>query len=164
MLNITFRNPQASDLERIMEIEDSGFSPEEAATKEAMKERIETINDSFILAVNESNFPVGYVVGPVIQERYLYDELFKQTTANPKTSGYQTILSLVTDPAYQKSGIASGLLAELAKVSRARQRTGITLTCLENLIPFYEKNGYKVEGISASQHAGEVWYDMVLDL
>lgn len=163
-MNITFRQPIKDDLNRIIEIENTGFSPDEAASKEAMDERISVIPDSFILALDDHDRIMGYVVGPVIPERYLYDELFEKTVPNPKSGGYQTILSLVIDPDYQKFGIASHLLTELATHSRQANRTGITLTCLENLIPFYEKNGYKVEGISASQHAGETWYNMVLDL
>lgn len=163
-MKLTFRHPNTLDLARILEIEQTGFSPEEAASKEAMKERIKTISDSFLVAINHHDQIVGYVVGPVITERYLYDELFEKTMPNPKTGGYQSILSLVVVPDYQKLGIASQLLSELASISRTTNRKGITLTCLENLIPFYEKNGYYVEGISGSQHAGEVWYNMVLDL
>lgn len=166
LMNFSFRRPLIQDLEQIMEIERSGFSPAEAASKEAMIERIQVINDSFLLVVNEDDQPIGYAVGPVIPERYLYDELFEKTVPNPSTGGYQTItiLSLVVAPAYQKLGIASTLLTELAQRSREAERIGLTLTCLKELIPFYEKNGYQVEGISSSQHAGEIWYDLVLDL
>lgn len=159
-----FRSPFLKDLERIMDIEKSGFSSEEAASSESMKERIEVINDSFILAVTESDNPVGYVVGPVIPERYLHDDLFEKTVENPAIGGYQTILSLVVDPQFQKFGIATKLLTELEDISRNKKRDGITLTCLKSLVPFYEKNGYKLEGVSDSQHAGETWYNMVLDL
>ena len=145
-----FRSPFLKDLERIMDIEKSGFSSEEAASSESMKERIEVINDSFILAVTESDNPVGYVVG--------------KTVENPAVGGYQTILSLVVDPQFQKFGIATNLLTELEDISRNKKRDGITLTCLKSLIPFYENNGYKLEGVSDSQHAGETWYNMVLDL
>lgn len=159
-----FRSPIVKDLERIMEIEKLGFPSEEAASSESMKERIEVIHDSFIVAVTEFDNPVGYVVGPVIPERYLYDELFEKTVENPSIGGYQSILSLVVDPQFQKFGVASKLLTELANLSRDKKRNGITLTCLESLIPFYERNGYKLEGISDSKHAGETWYNMVLDL
>lgn len=147
-----------------MEIEHLGFSPEEAASETAMQERIERISDSFIIATNERDNPIGYVVGPVIPERYLYDELFEKTVSNPQHGGYQSILSLVVDPSYHNFGIASKLLSELAVVSRRRKRVGIILTCLKELVPFYEKNGYKLEGLSDSKHAGETWYNMVFDL
>lgn len=159
-----FRQPTKEDLNRIMAIERSGFSAEEAASCAAMAERLTIIPDSFVLAIDDEDQIMGYAVGPVISERYLYDALFEKTQPNPKHGGYQTILSLVVDPAYRKYGVASHLLTELKKISLKAERTGITLTCLENLIPFYEKNGYRVEGISESKHAGEIWYNMVLDL
>lgn len=160
---IRFRTPVNTDIDKIIAIETSGFSPDEAATREAMKERIELISDSFIVAVDETNQPIGYVVGPVIPERYLYDELFETTVLNPKTGGYQSVLSLVVEPSCRGAGIAGKLLKELVKVSKERSREGITLTCLEKLIPFYERNGYKMEGLSESHHAGETWYNMVLE-
>ena len=70
---LRFRTPLKTDLATIIAIENTGFSPEEAATSEAMAQRIERISDSFIVAVNEENLPIGYVVGPVITERYLSD-------------------------------------------------------------------------------------------
>ncbi|MGG5316093.1 GNAT family N-acetyltransferase [Enterococcus sp. AZ072] len=161
---INFRAPLITEIDKIIAIEISGFSKEEAATKEAMKERIQLISDSFIVATDKENQPIGYVVGPVIQERYLYDELFEKSTVNPETGGYQSVLSLVVLPEYRGTGVASGMLEELKRVAKNHNRSGITLTCLETLIPFYERNGYKVEGISDSQHAGETWYNMVLDL
>lgn len=160
-LTIIFRQPVITDLDQIIKIENTGFSPEEAATKEAMAQRIKTIPDSFILAIDDNENLMGYVVGPVIPERYLYDALFEKTISNPKSGGYQAILSLVVDPAYRKMGLANQILSELARRSKEKERAGITLTCLENLIPFYEKNGYKIEGLSESQHAGETWYNMV---
>ncbi|WP_086350153.1 GNAT family N-acetyltransferase [Candidatus Enterococcus clewellii] len=163
-MTITFRRPVATDLNRIIEIENMGFSQEEAASSEAMLERIKKIPDSFILAISGENTIIGYAVGPVIPERYLYDELFETTIKNPETGGYQSVLSLVVDPLYQNLGVASRLLTKLAEESEKYERVGITLTCLASLIPFYEKNGYKNEGISDSQHAGETWYNMVLEL
>lgn len=160
-MSIIFRKAKNTDLEAIMIIERQSFSPAEAASQQAMAERIAQINDSFIVAVNEENTILGYVVGPVISERYLYDALFETTVKNPQTGGYQSILSLAVAKKYQKVGIASQLLEELAAVSKERKRIGITLTCLASLVPFYEKNGFQLEGLSDSQHAGEVWYNMV---
>lgn len=162
-MTIQFRAPKNTDIDKIIAIEKSGFSSNKAATREAMMERIQLISDSFIVAVNDLNQPIGYLVGPVIPERYLYDELFEKTTPNPKTGGYQSVLSLVVAPECQGTGIASKLLVELKKLAQKNARHGITLTCLETLVPFYERNGYKMEGISNSQHAGETWYNMVLE-
>ncbi len=162
-LYLSYRQAEAKDLDRIMEIEQTGFSAAEAASRPAMQERIQKIPDSFIVAENAQEI-VGYVVGPVVAVRYLYDELFEKTTANPETGGYQTILSLVVAPEYQRSGVASALLDQLKQICQHKQRAGITLTCLEELIPFYQRNGYQLEGVSASEHAGETWYNLVSEL
>lgn len=163
-MEIYFDHPVLKDLSAIMQIENAGFSPEEAATERAMKERILMIPDSFILAKNAENEILGYVVRPIIKERLLYDDLFESISSNPKINGYQSILSLAISSQYQGMGIATKLLKELSLVCKEAQREGITLTCLEHLIPFYQKSGYHLEGRASSQHAGEVWYDMVLDL
>jgi len=147
-----------------MKIEYLCFSPEEAAKESSMAQRIEKISDSFLVAADETETILGYVVGPIIDERYLYDELFEKTESNKPVGGYQTILSLSVSPDYRKCGVASYLLEKLSEISKQNKRKGITLTCLKNLIPFYERCGYKVEKISDSHHANEIWFDMVLDL
>ncbi len=53
---------------------------------------------------------------------------------------------------------------QLADVARKENRVLISLTCLKRLVPFYEQNSYKNEGVADSVHAYEVWYNMVLPL
>ncbi|WP_430611821.1 GNAT family N-acetyltransferase [Enterococcus sp. DIV0876] len=146
-----------------MAIEFAGFSPKEAASFEAMRERIAKIPDSFLLAITTEDIIAGYAVGPIIPVRYITDDLFERTISNPTIGGYQSILSLAVAPAYRSAGVASQLLAALKQLAQQHQRQGITLTCREELISFYEKNGYQMEGVSTSAHAGETWYNMVLD-
>ena len=57
-------------------------------------------------------------------------------------------------------GIGSSLLQAIEKQAIQNQRHHIALTCLLDRVPFYEKNGYVNQGIAASAHAGEVWYNM----
>nr|WP_241201833.1 hypothetical protein [Lactobacillus delbrueckii] len=40
----------------------------------------------------------------------------------------------------------------------------IALTCLEDRVPFYEKNGYVNHGQAESEHAGEIWYNMIKEI
>ncbi|TDB55056.1 MULTISPECIES: GNAT family N-acetyltransferase [Bacillaceae] len=161
---ITYHTPKEQDLSELMVIERLGFTPEEAATESAMKERIQFIADSFIIAKNKQGKITGYVVGPVISTRYLTDDLFEKTNLNPKEGGFQSVLSLVVHPDYRGQGIARKLLKELEAVCVNRKREGITLTCLEELVPFYEENGYYNEGKSNSTHAGEVWFNLVKEM
>ncbi len=163
-MKLHYQPARMDELVAIMVIEEAGFSPAEAATRTAMAERIRLYPDTFIVATDEANQVVGYIVGPAFSQRYLTDELFEQSHANRRDDPYQTVLSLAVHPDFRGHGIGSHLLAELAQVAKAQSRVAITLTCLAGLIPFYESNGYQNEGISASSHAGETWYNLVYPL
>ena len=54
------------DLDQIIALENIGFSPEEAATPEALKLRIEQIQETFIVA-EKNDEVIGYINGPVIK-------------------------------------------------------------------------------------------------
>lgn len=78
---VILRNVQLDDLDELLVIENEGFSTEEAATKEAIIERIRLINDTFIVAEKEGNI-VGYINGPVINQPYITDDLFEEIKEN----------------------------------------------------------------------------------
>lgn len=163
-MTFQYQAAQADDLDEIMFIEHSGFTPAEAAARTSMAERIDQISDTFLVAKDDAGHVVGFIVGPADNRRYIDDALFEKTLPNHTDDQYQTVLSLATHPDYRGRGIAGQLLDHLAQVATQQHRSAITLTCLERLVPFYEKHGYQNEGVSASAHAGEVWYNMVLSL
>jgi len=147
------------DFDRIMEIEQLSFTPEEAATEVAFVNRIRMIPDSFLVAVEEGEI-IGFINGPVMDNAYITDDLFSETKENPENGGVQSILGLAVHPTHRKKGTASILLSNLEKDAAMKNRTAVTLTCLDALIPFYEKQGYQNDGVSESEHGGEVWYNM----
>lgn len=154
------RHVRKTDLAVIHEIETSNFSPEEAATYAAMTERIDKIPDTFLVA--ESNGQIaGYIEGPAITARHLTDALFETVVANPKNGGFIAVTSLSISQAFKGQGIGTQLIAALKKLAHQQHREGITLTCHDYLIAYYEKNGFVNEGQSQSAHGGEIWYDMV---
>ncbi|WP_010300616.1 GNAT family N-acetyltransferase [Kurthia senegalensis] len=157
------REVMKKDLSSIMEIERRGFSVEEAASEAAMAERIQKIPDSFLIAEHEHQV-IGFVVGNVMTKRYITDDQFETLTNNLAIGGIQSILSLAVDPAYRKLGVGQKLMEQLEDVATRQQREAISLTCLTHLVSYYEKLGYVNEGISDSQHAGEVWYNLVKSL
>lgn len=163
-MSYNFAPATADELTQIMAIEHSGFSDAEAASTDSMAQRIAVISDTFIVAHTATGAVAGYIVGPASKERYITDDLFETTTPNQPNAPYQTVLSLAVAPNHQGQGIAGALLTELAKVAKAQNRQAITLTCLKKLVPFYEAHGYQNEGVAASDHAGETWYNLVLAL
>lgn len=54
--------------------------------------------------------------------------------------------------------LVSELIEDLVDVN---EREGITLTCKQELVSFYEKFGFVNHGVSDSQHGGIRWYNMV---
>ncbi|CDG03877.1 GNAT family N-acetyltransferase [Lactococcus lactis] len=152
-----------ADFEQIINIENTCFPPNEAASPEAMRKRIEIISDTFLVAFDNGKV-LGYIVGPVTNSRYIDDELFEKVIPNRTGLPTQTILSLAVAPKAQGKGVATALLNELAKVSRVQGREIISLTCLERLKPYYKAHGYVDEGIAESVHGGEVWYNMTFNL
>ena len=40
------------------------------------------------------------------------------------------------------------------------EREGITLTCKQELVSFYEKFGFVSHGMSESKHGGVSWYSL----
>jgi ribosomal protein S18 acetylase RimI-like enzyme len=157
---ITLRNVQTKDLEQLLVIEKEGFSIEEAATKEAFIERIRLIADTFIVAEKNGEI-VGYINGPIILQPYITDDLFKNIKENPSSGGYQSILGLAVSKKARNQGVAKILIKKMEELVEVNSRKGITLTCKQELVSFYEKFGFVNHGLSQSQHGGVSWYNMV---
>ncbi|WP_428910625.1 GNAT family N-acetyltransferase [Niallia sp. Krafla_26] len=157
---ILFRNVQETDLNQLLVIENEGFSAEEAATREAFIERTQLIKDSFIVAQKNGEI-LGYINGPVINQPYITDDLFTEIKKNPKKGGYQSILGLAIAKQARNQGIAKMLVRKMEELVIEHEREGITLTCKQELVPFYEKLGFVNHGLSQSKHGGVSWYNMV---
>ncbi|MGT2935093.1 GNAT family N-acetyltransferase [Streptococcus castoreus] len=154
------RQVQQADWGAIAEIESDNFSPQEATTKEVIKERIDLISDTFLVAVIDQQL-VGYVEGPAIADPVLEDHLFHGVTKNNENGGYIAITSLSIAKAFQQQGIGIALLAAMKDLVVSQQREGIILTCHDYLIPYYEMNGFTNQGLSESKHGGATWYQMI---
>ena len=89
--------------------------------------------------------------------------MFADASHHRKDGIYQSIFGLDVIPEYQHQGLASRLMEHLIEDAREKGRKGLTLTCKDRLIGFYERFGYKNLGLSQSVHGGAVWYDMILE-
>lgn len=154
------RHAQKEDWEDVVRIEQDNFSPEEAATPEAILERLETICDTFLIAEIGGKV-AGYIEGPVITERYLTDDLFHKVTPNVSEGGFIAVTSLSVSKEFKGQGVGTALIAALKDLAIAQKRQGISLTCHDYLIAYYEMNGFTDEGESESNHGGSSWYNLV---
>lgn len=160
---LKIRNASVNDLQELMVIENLCFPKEEAASKEALEERVRLLPDSFLVA-EEFGVLTGLINGPVIQTPFITDDLFTKIKPNLELGGHQSVLSLAVSPASQKRGVATALLSYLEGEAIKKKRLSMTLTCKESLIVFYEKQGYQNMGVSNSEHGGVTWYNMVKEL
>lgn len=65
------RHARTNDWTVVVRIEQDNFSPEEAATPEALAERLETICDTFLIAEIDGTV-ADYIEGPVISGTISY--------------------------------------------------------------------------------------------
>lgn len=118
MAVLKFRQVQQIDLEQIIPLEQAGFTPEEAATDRALRERATVIKDSFIVAVDDKTDAIaGYINGPVIDQKYITDDLFESIKPNPEAGGYLSILGIVVAQEYQHQGLAGALLQHFEQLA-----------------------------------------------
>lgn len=154
------RQVKLSDLDVVFEIEKANFSEAEVAGYDAIKLRILETPDTFLVAEIAGEI-AGYIEGPVINSQHLTDDLFKTVTKNPATGGYIAVTSLSVAEKFQDQSVGKQLIVALKTLANKQGRDGITLTCHDYLIAYYEKNGFTNYGLSASTYGGGIWYEMV---
>ena len=158
---IHIRLAELQDLDAIERIELENFSEEEAIAREILRDHIEKIQATFLVAECQGQI-LGYIEGPVRPERYLIDSSFsKVEDLSHLEQGFISITSLSIAKEAQGLGVGTLLLDALKEIAVKDHRQGINLTCHDYLIPYYEKQGFTNEGRSESQYAGEVWYNLV---
>lgn len=116
-----FRNAKITDLNQILDIENAGFTSAEAATKHALIDRINNINDTFIVALDKDNI-AGYINGPDVSTMYITDDLFETIQPNPSEGGYLSILGVVVAKEYRGQGLAGQLLQRFENLAKKHNR------------------------------------------
>jgi len=151
------------DLDELFEIEQECFPKEQAASYEALKGRLLVYPDNFFL-LKDGDRIVSFINGPCSNAKDLCDDMYVDPFLHDESGTWQFLLGVDTRTAYRNHGCASRLMHECINECRRQGRSGIVLTCLENMIPFYERFGFANEGISESVHGDELWYQMRLIL
>ena len=105
---------------------------------------------------------VSFVNGLATNQPDLTDEMYKNACLHNEGGAWQMIFGVGTVPDQRGKGRAGELLRFVISEAEKQGRSGLVLTCKEKLIPFYSKFGFLNEGLSKSEHGGEVWYQMRL--
>ncbi|MDU4660891.1 MAG: GNAT family N-acetyltransferase [Clostridium butyricum] len=149
------------DLNEIIKIESICFPEAEAAKESDFQKRFDAFKENFIIAEDNGKI-IGFINGCTTDLPKLPDELYHNAQLHKKHGDYQTIFGLNVLPDYRRNGVAAQLMNYFIELSKERGKKGMVLTCKNHLIHYYEKFGFKHQGVSASEHGGAVWNDMVL--
>lgn len=155
------RNAKIEDLDRLADMEAASYPREEGAGSESIKERIESFADCFWILEENGNI-ISFINGMSTDEEDLQDIMYENAAMHNKAGKWQMIFSVVTDKSARCAGNASKLMKQVIKDCKSRGKAGIVLTCKDRLRGFYERFGYKDEGISHSNHGDAIWYQMRL--
>lgn len=150
------------DLSAVTAVEAECFPPSEAAGEKEFEARLCIYPNHFWLLEHNGRL-IGFINGMVTNKPAITDEMFENAELHNESGGWQTIFGVNTIPEYRRKGYAAKIMERVITDARAQGRKGCILTCKEELIKYYEKFGYKTQGISKSVHGGAVWYDMRLE-
>ena len=155
------RHATEADIDALAAVEAACFPPAEAATREAIHERVARYGEHFWLLMDGDKL-VSFIDGMVTDERDLRDEMFENTALHDEAGAWQMIFGVNTLPAYRRRGCAARLIERAIDDARAQGRKGLVLTCKERLVHYYAKFGFIDEGVCDSNHGGAVWRQMRL--
>lgn len=158
---MNIRNATIEDLKAITEVELECFPKAEAASEDDFRNRLRVYPNHFWLLEDDKTL-VGFVNGMVTDEAMLNDEMYKNADLHNENGQWQMIFGVNTIPKYRRQGCAEKIINMVISDAKKQERKGIVLTCKEKLLHYYEKFGFKNEGVSESIHGGAVWYNMRL--
>lgn len=155
------RHASPEDLKAIASLEAMCFPKEEAATEESFIGRLRVYPECFWL-LEEDGCLVSMVNGMVSDSPVLCDDMYGDSSLHDSAGAWQMIFGVETRPDCRRKGYAGRLLRAVISDSERQHRKGVVLTCKKELIHYYEKFGFRNEGLSESTHGGEIWYQMKL--
>lgn len=156
------RTAVLSDLDALTAVEAACFPAAEAAGRDSIARRLEAYPDHFWLLETEAGEIAAFINGLATDEPILRDEMYENAALHNEVGAWQMIFGVDTLPQYRRRGFAAELMEHVIAQAKAQGRKGCVLTCKEPLIHYYEKFGYRKEGVSESVHGGARWYDMRL--
>ena len=156
---IKIREAQQSDIDQICLIQESISNTLEIMNREIIEERIRKHAGTFLLASLDDQ-EIAYIAAatlpiPSLRQRILEigDEEFISENAI-------ILEDLAVDPDFQGQGFGTLLLAAVKEVTRQQNRPGIYLLCKDELLAYFEMNGFVEQGIVDGERSSEVAFLM----
>ena len=141
---ITIRQATLSDLEEVLAIEEANPSLEEALSRQSLEESIRKTAGTFLVA-GDGNQLLGYVLG---ETQYLHPKWIE-------------IKSLTIHPDHWGQGLGTLLLASLKQVAVEGGVKYLRLTCPDDLLSYFEMNGFVEEEFPEALYARSSGWDLI---
>ena len=162
MPNLFVRHATSADTAAIAELEAMCFPPTEVASYASFESRISVFPDRFWLLFEDGRL-VSMVEGFLTNDAILHDCMFADATLHDPIGRWQMIFGVATCPDRQRHGYAGLLLKSMLEQCQREGRAGVVLTCKPAKIAYYAKFGFVDEGVSESEHGGEIWHQMRIE-
>ena len=156
---IKIREAQDSDIDQICLIQESILSSLEIMNKEIIEERIRNHAGTFLLASLDDQ-GIAYITAttpPIPSLRKWMLEIGDEEFISENSI---ILEDLAVDPDFQGQGFGTLLLAALKEVTRQQNRPGIYLLCEDELLSYFEMNGFVEQGIVDGERSSEVAFLM----
>lgn len=162
---LTFRDGKPEDGPEFADMEEICFPPGERISRQVIIERAVRFPDQFLVGFDPSEKKIAGVIAGVATEKDSFtDDLFTDPSLHDPSASTIMITGLEVRPEYRQMGLATELMRRFIDRERSKGRKRIVLTCLDRLVPFYERMGYGKIGLSKSTLGGQAWYEMDMTL
>ena len=156
---IKIREVQQSDINQICLIQESISNSLEILNREIIEERIRNHAGTFLLASLDDQ-GIAYITATILPFPSLRKWMLE--IGGEKFINENSIIleDLAVHPDYQGQGFGTLLLAALKEVTRQQDRPGIYLLCEDELLAYFEMNGFVEQGIVDGERGSEVAFLM----
>lgn len=147
------------------EVEKICFPPNEACSYNSMVERVRVAPELFLVAIDrETGEMAGFLNGLATMQEDFTDEFFTDAKMHDPDGKNIMLLGLSVLPKYRGQGLARRLVERYQERERAKGRSRLVLTCLDEKVDMYKKFGFCDLGIGKSSWGGEQWHEMYIEI
>ena len=151
---IKIREVQQSDIEQVCLIQESTQNFQETFNREIIEERIRSHADTFLLA-SLDDMVIAYILGIDLANSSLSRWIEEVANVELISDRNFVIAGLSVHPDYQRQGFGTLLLAAFKQVVFQQNSPGIYLLCEDELLAYFEMNGFVEQGIIEGERSSE---------
>ena len=151
---IKIREAQQSDINQICLIQESISNSLEILNREIIEERIRKHAGTFLLASLDDQ-GIAYIIAAILPIPSLRKWMLEIGDEEFISENSIILEDLAVHPDYQGQGFGTLLLAALKEVTRQQNRPGLYLLCEDELLAYFEMNGFVEQGIVEGERNSE---------